>query len=146
MKTACKEIEQLIIMDLDRNLRDERLQVLDRHLDECSACRKTAGEYKDLFGLIKSDVLEDPGPAYWDEHVRSIEAAVKRKNRSFKLPEFWKIAASIAVPFLIMIGPLSYIIHPIAQPEAPLGNPALLMELSTLFGPPQEGGMYFTSL
>jgi hypothetical protein len=146
MKTPCNEIEQLIIMDLDRNLRDERLQVLDQHLDECSTCRKTYQEYKDLFGLMKSDVVEDPGPEFWDEHVRSIEKAVKARNRPFKLTEFWKIAASIAIPFLIMVGPLSYIIHPVDKPERQSENPALVMELSRVFGPPLDEGMYLTSL
>jgi hypothetical protein len=145
MKTTCNEIEQLIIMDLDRNLRDERLQVLDQHLDECSTCRKTYQEYKDLFGLIKSDVVEEPGPEFWDEHVRSIEKAVKERSRPFKLPEFWKIAASIAIPFILLVG-LYGPRFPDKKVDLQSENPALVMELSRLFGPPSDDGMYFASL
>jgi len=141
----CHEVEELILTDLDEGLNQDKRVILERHLAECAACRKTWDETRLLLSEIASDVPEDPGEAFWRNYQISLEARLRDRENSgswnwgFRSWGFWwKTAGAFALAALIlMVVSVGVFRHWSAPPSMEVSSVSsdLISDLDQLYGP-----------
>ena len=110
----CRTMEELILTDLDEGLPQEKRVVLERHVSECAACRKTWEDTRLLLSEIAADVPEDPGETFWSNYQISLKARLRERDLEAHLRKtknsiswgsgfWWKAAGAFAVAGLVFI-------------------------------------------
>ena len=110
----CRELNLIIDDYLTGRLAEEDRIRVEQHLADCESCRIRVENDTLLAGLLKRDVVQDPGEKYWDHLEKSIlsrttesypeitgitdksEPNIPHRLASYLVP----LAASIAIMFL----------------------------------------------
>jgi anti-sigma factor RsiW len=71
----CEEARGLLDERLDRTLEPAEASVLAAHLDRCASCRAAADALDGVHGALLSMDPPDPGPAFTDRVVASLDRA-----------------------------------------------------------------------
>lgn len=115
----CKDVEQLILLDLYDEVSADDRDKLRHHLDHCGSCREQVKENQQLFHLLDLEEDEELSPR-WDECWNKIEQQVAiKEQKSWIIPAIprWSMAAAASLVLLVIGFFLGRNISPSAQPD-----------------------------
>ncbi len=96
-QTECKEIAELLVDYSDGQLAEEKMQIVERHLEKCHDCRKYLTYLQQSLDIVQG---------IWQEgfaEIESVEVSVSGKTRWNRRRKY----AAIAAGLLIAVGIVS---------------------------------------
>ena len=133
----CRKAEKWLLRSVDGRLDAARGRELEAHLASCPACARAAAEYREMFGLLRNRVSEEPLPRFWER----LRPGLAEEKKSFPLIiwERWCLRAipaflGLAVAFgagLVLFAPPAR--TQLTQAELLFRDQNPVIEASTLF-------------
>jgi hypothetical protein len=130
----CRKVKKLLPLHEDGGLPARTAEMIERHLADCSECRREARELSDALGVLRAVPRVRPAP----EFKRAVIAAVRREAvRTRQGAREWVLAwqpvfATVAVASCVLLGGVAVWLHgkhtPTVTPVAELQEPVLVAE------------------
>jgi anti-sigma factor RsiW len=92
----CRKAEKWLLRSIDGRLDDTLRRELEAHIASCPACARAAAEYRDMFGLLRNRVSEEPLPRFWER----LQPGLAEERRSFPLV-IWERWCLRAIPAFV---------------------------------------------
>jgi len=145
----CRNVQELILTDLDEGLLHDKRVVLERHLSECATCQRTWDDTRLLLSEIAADVPEDPGEAFWRDYETSLAVRLRERDLEAHLRKEtnsvlwgwgfrWKAAGAFALAALaFIVVSVSVFQHYIARPRTDerMASIGIIRDLDQPYGP-----------
>jgi len=93
----CKRVETFISRDFDELLAVEEKEALERHLKECSACRKRMEDYTFMIETLRDQDFPEVKAFFWER----LQSRLK-EERIYDVWSLWKRWSLRAVPLSIV--------------------------------------------
>ena len=104
-KGGCAEFELLMMGRLDGELSSDDDRRLEKHLEECPACRETLAAYTKLSEGAAGVSIREPEGEEWDEYWKNVANRLERKSIwvvvSIGAAGVFLFAAILAVKFVL---------------------------------------------
>ncbi|MBN1939813.1 MAG: zf-HC2 domain-containing protein [Candidatus Aminicenantes bacterium] len=95
----CRKAERWLLASFDRDLPAADRDILEGHLNACSACRKKAEEYVMIRGRLAGDRTPEPLPHFWERlESRLIESRSSAPGAA--LVRLWTRAIPVSLSLL----------------------------------------------
>jgi anti-sigma factor RsiW len=92
----CRKAEKWLLRSVDGRLDTARGRELATHLASCPACARAAAEYREMFGLLRNRVSEEPLPRFWER----LRPGLAEEKKSFPLV-IWERWCLRAIPAFV---------------------------------------------
>ncbi len=136
---TCRNVEELIVRDLDEGLDAADRARLEDHLQECSECCRLQEQFKHLFSAVRADVPEEPGEDFWRMYDVSLEAKLREKEVRRGTLFGWRVVgAFVAAGVILVAAALGVVNFRDTSPVDPFVSAAVMEDLTELYGPVPE--------
>jgi anti-sigma factor RsiW len=134
----CRKAEKWILRSVDGRLDAARGRDLEAHLASCPACARAAAEYREMSGLLRYRVAEEPLPRFWER----LQPGLAEEKKSFPLvilerwclraiPVFLGLAVAVGVGLVLLAPPVRT--QKLTQAELLFRDQNPVTEAGTLF-------------
>lgn len=104
--------EDRLIDFVDGEVAGDEAAIIERHLEECPACRASVESLRRVLDAAGSDKVPEPDPAYWAYFSRNVASRVrsraesrKRRFRLVLIPGLATVAVSVLLIVMLTRGP-----------------------------------------
>ena len=98
----CKKFEILLLRSLDKVLKGEEKEKLEKHLTGCPLCQEKRKQYQTILDILGREELPDPNPYFWERLQAKIKE--RKKHTFWSSVRQWSIrAVSISLAFFLLL-------------------------------------------
>lgn len=111
----CKDVQELLPLHVGGDLAAKKAQALTAHLEDCSACRASAAEYRESFQLTKNSQAPVFSAEFYDEIRQSVLSDIARDSITPRpwfpfvlLPQTWRLRPEWAIASVLVIAVFAF--------------------------------------